>query len=97
MATKYSTQFYPKDSYEGRMIANNQSIEFNKNRAAIAKSRGNKDEASAANAMANMKEIDNETILQRMNPINSRAQYEHERDAGDPNALKLSFDEWKKL
>ncbi len=28
---------------------------------------------------------------------NSRAQYEHEREAGDPNALKLSFQEWKKL
>lgn len=29
--------------------------------------------------------------------INSREQYEHEREAGDPNALKLSFEEWKKL
>jgi hypothetical protein len=28
---------------------------------------------------------------------NSRAQYENERQAGDPNALKLSFAEWKKL
>ena len=28
---------------------------------------------------------------------NSRAQYENEREAGDPNALKLSFSEWKKL
>ena len=28
---------------------------------------------------------------------NSREQYEHERKAGDPNALKLSFEEWKKL
>ena len=28
---------------------------------------------------------------------NSRAQYESEREAGDPNALKLSFAEWKKL
>ena len=28
---------------------------------------------------------------------NSRAQYDHERDAGDPNALQLSFEEWKKL
>jgi len=28
---------------------------------------------------------------------NSRAQYENEREAGDPNALKLSFAEWKKL
>ena len=29
--------------------------------------------------------------------INSRAQYEHERDAGDPIALRLYFSEWKKL
>lgn len=28
---------------------------------------------------------------------NSIEQYEHEREAGDPNALKLSFSEWKKL
>lgn len=28
---------------------------------------------------------------------NSRAQYEHEKNAGDPNALQLSFEEWKKL
>ena len=28
---------------------------------------------------------------------NSRAQYKNEREAGDPNALKLSFAEWKKL
>ena len=28
---------------------------------------------------------------------NSREQYEHEREVGDPNALKLSFSEWKKL
>jgi len=29
--------------------------------------------------------------------INSREQYESEREAGDPNALRLSFAEWKKL
>lgn len=28
---------------------------------------------------------------------NSRAQYESEREAGDPNALRLSFTEWKNL
>ena len=33
----------------------------------------------------------------KMRKPNSRAQYEHERKAGDPNALKLSFEEWKKL
>ncbi len=97
MATKYPTEFYPKDSYEGRMIENNRSIDFYKGKAAAAKSMGKKDMADAANAIANMKEQDNEAILQRMNPINSRAQYEHERDAGDPNALRMSFEEWKKL
>lgn len=29
--------------------------------------------------------------------INSREQYLHERDAGDPNALRMSYEEWKKL
>jgi len=28
---------------------------------------------------------------------NSRAQYQHEREAGDPNATSLSFEKWKKL
>jgi hypothetical protein len=29
--------------------------------------------------------------------VNTRRQYEAEKEAGDPNALKLSFEEWKKL
>ena len=28
---------------------------------------------------------------------NSREQYDSEREAGDPNALRLSFAQWKKL
>ena len=28
---------------------------------------------------------------------NSRAQYEHEKQVGDPSATRLSFEEWKKL
>lgn len=28
---------------------------------------------------------------------NSRAQYEHEKAAGDPNATKMSYEDWKKL
>jgi len=28
---------------------------------------------------------------------NSYAQYEHEKEAGDPNALSLSFKQWKNL
>jgi hypothetical protein len=34
---------------------------------------------------------------EKVREINSRSQYNHERSAGDPNALKLSFEEWKKL
>ena len=29
--------------------------------------------------------------------INSRAQYEHEKAVGDPNATKMSYEDWKKL
>jgi len=29
--------------------------------------------------------------------INSKEQYLSEKEAGDPNALNLSFEEWKKL
>jgi hypothetical protein len=28
---------------------------------------------------------------------NSRAQYEHEKAAGDPNATQMSYEDWKKL
>ena len=35
---------------------------------------------------------------QRALPLpNSKEQYESEKEAGDPNALKLSFSEWQKL
>ena len=53
------------------------------------------DEAYAsANLRANMIEQEQET---RSRQPNSREQYQHEREQGDPNALKLSFEEWKKL
>lgn len=35
--------------------------------------------------------------INKLRKANSREQYEHERKAGDPNALKLSYEEWKKL
>ena len=54
-----------------------------------------KAEKEAKNAMANMYESEAETMRQRAS--NSREQYEHERKAGDPNALNLSFKEWQKL
>lgn len=49
----------------------------------------------AANQMANMYEQEAEAAAQRA--INSREQYMHERNAGDPNALRMSYEEWKKL
>jgi len=53
------------------------------------------DEAYAsANMRANMVEQEQEL---RMNKANSRAQYQDEKAAGDPNALRLSFEEWQKL
>ena len=42
----------------------------------------------------------NEYRQEEVNKIfeqNSRAQYESEKEAGDPNALRMSFAEWKKL
>ena len=35
--------------------------------------------------------------ISKFRNANSLQQYEHERKAGDPSALKLSFEEWKKL
>ncbi len=53
------------------------------------------DEAYAsANMRANMVEQEQEA---RMRAPNSREQYQHEKEQGDPNALRLSFEEWKKL
>jgi ABC-type uncharacterized transport system ATPase component len=34
---------------------------------------------------------------ERAAEINTRRQYKAEQEAGDPNALRLSFEEWKKL
>ena len=39
----------------------------------------------------------NQGEVNKVLEINSRAQYESEKEAGDPNALRLSFAEWKKL
>jgi hypothetical protein len=52
-------------------------------------------EKEANNAMANQYESEAEVMRQRAS--NSKEQYDHERKAGDPNALKLSFKEWQKL
>jgi len=36
-------------------------------------------------------------IVDNYPSVNSMQQYQNERDAGDPNALRLSFEDWKKL
>lgn len=55
-----------------------------------------KSRRDASNALANMYEQEAENLDIRRMP-NSREQYQHEKEQGDPNAIKLSFDEWKKL
>lgn len=52
----------------------------------------------AARKQANMYEEEAEMLRQRAMPApNSRAQYDSEKEAGDPNALNMSFEQWKKL
>jgi hypothetical protein len=55
-----------------------------------------KSKREAANSLANMYEQETENMRVRLQP-NSREQYQHEKEQGDPNALRLSFEEWKKL
>ena len=53
------------------------------------------DEAYAsANMRSNMVEQEQEA---RSRAPNSREQYQHEKEQGDPNAIRLSYEEWKKL
>lgn len=53
------------------------------------------DEAYAsANLRANMIEQEQEA---RSRAPNSMEQYLHEKEQGDPNAIRLSYQEWKKL
>lgn len=37
------------------------------------------------------------TTEEDLRKINSVEQYNHEREAGDPNALRLSYEDWKNL
>ena len=55
-----------------------------------------KSRGDASNALANMYEQEAENLDVRRQP-NSIQQYRHEKEQGDPNALQLSFEEWKKL
>ncbi len=53
------------------------------------------DEAYAsANMRANMVEQEQEA---RSRAPNSRDQYQHEKEQGDPYATRMSYEEWKKL
>jgi hypothetical protein len=52
------------------------------------------DEYASANMRANMVEQEQEA---RSRAPNSREQYQHEKEQGDPNAIRLSYEEWKKL
>jgi hypothetical protein len=53
------------------------------------------DEAYAsANMRANMVEQEQEA---RSRAPNSREQYQHEKEQGDPYATRMSYEEWKKL
>lgn len=49
----------------------------------------------ASEHLANMYEAEAEDL--KVREMNSRAQYQHEKAAGDPNATQMSFEEWKKL
>ena len=89
-------EFYTRDSYNYRLQDAAAKREHYKNRAANEKAKGNKENAAADNAMANMQEQEQEIIAQRMNKPNSRAQYEHEKAQGGA-MTDLSYEEWKKL
>ena len=38
-----------------------------------------------------------QTVEEDLRKINSVEQYNHEREAGDPNALRMSYEDWKNL
>ena len=71
----------------GNTVRNKIEAEINKNMR----------KRSDSMASPKEKEIRAKAKEEAMRDANSRAQYQHERDAGDPNALMLSFEEWKKL
>ena len=56
-----------------------------------------KDIANEMGSMGNKRLQESKDEATKMRTENSRAQYNHEREAGDPQALQLSFEEWKKL
>jgi hypothetical protein len=54
--------------------------------------------SSAEGRAVNKRNMDfMEEEVNKVRETNSRAQYEHEKAAGDPYATSMSFEEWKKL
>lgn len=56
-----------------------------------------KDTVNELGSMGNKRLQESKDEAAQVRATNSRAQYEHEKAAGDPNATKMSFEEWKKL
>lgn len=66
-----------------------------KNTSDNALGRSYKDARQAASQMANMAEQEAENL--KIRATNSREQYQHEKEQGDPYATRMSYEEWKKL
>lgn len=56
-----------------------------------------KEAANELGSMGNKRLQESKAEAVQVRQTNSRAQYEHEKAQGDPNALKMSFEDWKKL
>ena len=86
-----------KSEYYANDAQHNQFLEKNRLRSPFIITQPDfKSRADASNAMANMYEQEAENLDVRRR-LDSIQQYRHEKEAGDPNALRLSFEEWKKL
>jgi len=86
-----------KSEYYANDAQHNSFLEKNRSRSPFVLTEPDfKSKADASNALANMYEQEAENLNIRRQP-NSIQQYRHEKEAGDPSALRLSFEEWKKL
>ena len=56
-----------------------------------------KDIVNDLGSMGNKRLQESKDEAIKMREPNSRAQYQHEKETGDPNANQLSYEEWKKL
>lgn len=98
MATKRLRQMVESDLAEAKrqgktynqMYADERKAQYE--RGALSKAAYNK---GLALELATPKQV--REIVDNYPQINSRAQYDQERKAGDPHALRLSYEDWKKL